>query len=911
MVNGQDVTLPTRKALALAAYLALSGPAPRGVLAGLLWELPERDARRNLRQELYRLGHTPLARWLAVGETHVALAGEVTTDVAEFRERAARGDWAGALGLYGGPLLDGLELESSAWGEWLERTRAGVARERQAAALRQAEALEARGEWREALGVHLALLAEDELQETHHRAVMHLYARLGERGAALAQYERCREVLRRDLALEPLPETRALAGRIRARESWGEEAAVPTPPRRPAIPQDPPLVGREREWAALEAAPRLILIEGEPGVGKSHLALEFARAHGPVLLHRSTRPGGATPLWAAAANLRSALGDPRAPGLLGTVAPVWRREAARLVPELWPGDDPPGPPTPDGRARFVEALVRVLAALIPPDVVIVQDDLQWMDYPSVEVLSQAALRLPNRVLLTLRRGEADTDAARQGVLALGRQIPLERLVLKPLGERGVRDLVWVLSGGEAPLFAARLHRATGGNPLALLETLRHLADTGALHLEPGGAWATPYDDQTRDYAELPLPDSVRGAVLARAARLGGGARRLLEAASLAGEPFTLADLGRASALPEWEAVEALEQAMAAGLLTVAGGGHRFSHEQVRSALESALGPERRRLLHRKLAEALLRQGGAPAHVAHHLERAGRPREAVPHRVRAAQAAAAVLAHAQALGEYRRALADGPDDPTAFAIHAEMVEHLRFLDRREERRAALEALSALAERLALPAEERLHQAVRWARFYTELDEEARALEVAERGLREFGDVPEPLLALLWLEGGAALCGLSRFGEAEVWLRRALEPLRDTSPLRHANTLYWLSVCALARHDHGAARERLGAALAGFRAVPFPRGVAMTLWRQAELAAAGGDLDACERLLGEAVAVARDIGNVDLHKLFLRELVGHLRGAGRPATTWRDEGVRLARDLGDAALEAHLLALAGGQ
>ena len=87
-----------------------------------------------------------------------------------------------------------------------------------------------------------------------------------------------------------------------------------------------------------------------------------------------------------------------------------------------------------------------------------------------------------------------------------------------------------------------------------------------LGVDAGGRWATPFDDATEDYRELPIPPSVHAALAARVRGLGEATQRLLEAASLIGDDFDLALATSASALGEWEALRALEAALAARLV---------------------------------------------------------------------------------------------------------------------------------------------------------------------------------------------------------------------------------------------------------------------------------------------------------------------------------------------------------
>lgn len=204
----------------------------------------------------------------------------------------------------------------------------------------------------------------------------------------------------------------------------------------------------------------------------------------------------------------------------------------------------------------------------------------------------------------------------------------------------------LIGSGEIGRDGAPLHLPTR-KTLALLALLA-FAD-GLLRVNARGGWETPFDDATQDYRELPVPASVRDAVLARARAAGEAALRLLEAASLAGDPFTLARLEGTTALSNLERVEAVEAALSARLIMADGElGYRFTHDLVAQALAEGLSPARARLLHRHLAATAEQQRLAPARVAAHLHGAGELALALPWRLRAAAAAEQAGAHGRAL-----------------------------------------------------------------------------------------------------------------------------------------------------------------------------------------------------------------------------------------------------------------------
>ena len=947
-LDGKKLVLPTRKLLGLLAYLALEGPTSRAKLADLLWsEADEESARGNLRRELHRLRHTLLAQELKSGREQIELAG-VETDVAHFWAHLQEGRLKEALALWRGPLLEGLELAGAeGFEEWLQAERARLEEARHGALIQHAEGLEARGELRAALAVRLELLREDELQELHQREVMRLLYQLGEREAALERYERLKGLLRRELGLEPLPETRRLAERIRAAQD--PSAPLPPPGQRGAqIRLHPPLIGREREWELLESTRRgwiTVFISGEPGVGKTRLLQEFAAYTGlPVAQIRGSPGDAGIPYATAARFIRSVLA--LEPGLLAVAEKgrprleAWaRRELARLVPELEEVEIPPIQ-TPEQRLRLFEAycaFTQAQTAFLEPFVTLV-DDLQFFDTASNEIFAFETARAIGRgarrlTLVAFRKDELSPELLQpiRAHVETGMGIWIE---LEPLSETDLLRLVRVLSGsGGATRFTRRLYQATGGNPLFALETLKALLEAGQLQVEAEG-WSTPYDRETTDYHELPIPTSVREAVMRRLDPLGETVRRLLEAASLAGDRFTLEELEGATALSEWESVGALERALQAGLLEQEVGPlsprsgdaplsprsgedhYRFHHELVRRSITLGLGPERRRRLHLKLASNLERLGAPPARIALHLEQGESPQAAIPWRLRAAKDAVRVYAHAEALEHYAKALLDGPDQSQAYRIHRERIQLWAILDEREAWAREIEALFDLdVSSLGQPDLE-AGAVLERAAFLNASGRYAEALEQAEAVLRQQG-LPPALSTRAQHQAGIALLSLGRLAEAEPRLQAALgtvteawEPSKDPNPqalIQRGQLHMALCNCALQRGTLTDAQRHTQAALELYRQAGYRRGEVEARSCQGLQAGLRGDTEGALRTLEGACLEAREIGERVLERAILLNLfkfefeAGHLE----TALPHLERGLELAREPQDPCLEGTFL------
>jgi DNA-binding SARP family transcriptional activator len=701
-LGGHIVDTGSRKALALLAWLALEGRGTRARLATLFWpDLDAASARRNLRRELHRLRSAGAeAALLSNGDT-LALAPSTTVDVQAFETALAIGDDPAAVAAYGGPLLDGFDLpDGGEFDAWAAGQRERLALRHRQAAQALATAHEAAGRWREALDLTLRLIDSDTLHEQHFRRAMSLHAALGDRESALKLFERCRLRLGRELGLRPMPETLALAEAVRSSLAprAPEAAVAPVAPSTPSAGSAPsavlPFVGRARLLAQLSATPRAgeglpaVWLTGEPGMGKTRLAQEAANRRGPHLWVQALAGDADQPYATMARALRGRLGPALA-------LPVWvRQELARLLPEGAGGGVAAGhgaSAAPVGTAdarRLQEAVARAWQALCPVGLqAVVLDDWHLADAATQALWLPGSPLGPSlqavQVIVTARA--AELPPLLYEALQRGRHAGACRVIELPaLDADETRTLVHAVTGRTLPVdLMQRLHTATGGNPFFLQETVSQLDLAGA-HDPASG---------------LSLPPTVRDAVLARLASLDAATRRLLETASLGEGSFDAEDLVDGTALTDLERVQALEQALHQHVLQRGADGRlRFRHPLLADALVAGLQPERRRVLHRRLAASLERQGAAPGRIARHLEAAGALAQAQRWRLAAATAAESLAEHQVALDEYEAALALGPTAGEAARIHLRRARVLQRAGRPQDADLAFEA----AEQEALKA-----------------------------------------------------------------------------------------------------------------------------------------------------------------------------------------------------------------
>ncbi len=401
----------------------------------------------------------------------------------------------------------------------------------------------------------------------------------------------------------------------------------------------PAFVGREPERARLEERLRaalggegqVVLVAGEPGVGKTRLADEAAtraRALGVVVAAgRATEDEGSPPYWP----------------FLQVFRALGREPPAEMSPRLADATVPGGG-SPQRRFRFFEAAADALVAEAEPGgLFVVLDDVQWADSASVRLLvhlSTAMARSRLMVLVTYRDTEtAGQEQLRAAVAALARETVVTRMRLTGLTEAEVATYLSGVTGWEVPVsVASAVCRRTQGNPFFVGELGRLLTSS--------------LDGQ--------LPDGVRDAVRDRLARLSPSCRGVVSAGAVLGSEVDPVALASATGLAFDDVLTALDEAAAAGIV-IGHDGRRFAHDLIREAARLELPTPERLALHRRMADYLVGRGDADLRVAevafHRLESlpAGDPAQAVAWAERAAEHARAQYAWEEAAALYRRAL----------------------------------------------------------------------------------------------------------------------------------------------------------------------------------------------------------------------------------------------------------------
>jgi DNA-binding SARP family transcriptional activator len=645
--------LESARAQSLLAYLVLHDDAPqsRQRLAFMLWpDSTESQARTNLRHLLHTLRTTAPAvdRYLDVTPRTLRWRRELPCDldVRAFEEalaRAAQPETAlralrEAVDLYAGDLLEGC------YDEWIFEERERLRDRYRSALQRLTELLADRGEHGEAIRAGRALLRFDPLPEDSYRLLMRTYDAAGDRAAAVRVYHECVSTLQRELGVEPSGATKA------AYAALMHQGAVTETGQAPARVSGALLVGRAAEWDLLTACwrdaerghPHLVLVTGEPGVGKTRLVEELAAwcAHRGAVVGqaRSYASEGELGYGVAISWLRSTdLGTH-----LRRASTAHAAELARLLPELDGGASAATSVALDAaeqRRRTFEALGRVLVAPGRPTL-LAADDAQWCDEQSLQLIHYLVRLDPGAPLLvvgTVRREDLDRGHPLTSVVAglqaidRAREIPLGRL-----DRAETTELARHLARRELdPALLDSLYAETEGNPLFVVETLRAGWDAA-------GAGRTG------------ISPKLHAVINARFRQLSEPARALLGVAATVGREFTAPVLANASSLDDDTLVPALDELWRRGIIREQGtDAYDFAHGRIRDVAYDALSPATRRQAHLLVARALLAvherdPDPVSGEVARHFDRSGQVEDAVSWYRRAAVQAQRLNANVEAV-----------------------------------------------------------------------------------------------------------------------------------------------------------------------------------------------------------------------------------------------------------------------
>ena len=456
-------------------------------------------------------------------------------------------------------------------------------------------------------------------------------------------------------------------------------------------------IGRQREidalYSALESAiagqPRVVLLAGEPGIGKTRTAQEIAAHAGRrevlALWGRCPEDSGAPPYWPWLQLLRRYVAL-HGRQVLAETSGAAAAHLAALDPELagWLPDCAPLPVESDpARSRFrlfdaVAGFWRRAAARQP--LLLVTDDLHRADVPSLRLLEFVMANVDGSRLMVLGTYR-DAEVSRQHPLSdtlaeLHRNASVQRFLLGGFSLAETTCFVASVAGAASPELAAALHDQTAGHPLFLAELARDLRQaSGSGAAKPGSGWSV-------------VPRGVREVIGARVNRLTPRCVEVLQTAAVFGREFSSELLCRVLAAVSEDAVMAtIEEARTASLIdqSAESGSYQFAHALVRDALYDELPARRRAALHQQVGAAFEAhyQGDLSAcwsTLAHHYHAAGPAGDAakaIEYASRAAERAQAMHAHEEAARHYLRACSALPAGPGTDAQRCRLLLGLGY------------------------------------------------------------------------------------------------------------------------------------------------------------------------------------------------------------------------------------------
>jgi DNA-binding CsgD family transcriptional regulator len=460
-------------------------------------------------------------------------------------------------------------------------------------------------------------------------------------------------------------------------------------------------VGRHREMAelmtaldgALKGRGRLVMLVGEPGIGKTRTAEEVASAArqlgAQVLWGRCPEERGAPIYWPWAQAIRSYVLESE-PNILRSHMGVGAGDIAQIVPEVQerlPDLMPPAPVEEPEQARFrlfdsITSFLKRASQELP--LLLVLDNLHWADPTSLRLLEFVTPELAvARVLLLGTYRDVEVSWSHPLFQTLGeltRQRFYQRVLLRGLSRDEVDQVMRALGGVTLPQeLAATVHEQTEGNPLFVREVVRLLAEEGLLVPERLS--------DLKDWA-FRLPEGIREVIGRRLNRLSRDCKEVLTIGSVVGPEFSIGLLEQVVQQPQERLLEVLEEALAAKIideLPSPMGHYHFSHILIQQTLAAELSTTRKVHLHARIAQVLEEMYGADAQahaaeLAYHLAEAEAvtgTEKLIRYSRLAGERALTAYAYEEALAHFQRALAAKEGDSTGNGVGKSVLQQVRM------------------------------------------------------------------------------------------------------------------------------------------------------------------------------------------------------------------------------------------
>lgn len=575
-------------------------------------------------------------------------------------------------------LYQGDYLEDEPYAEWAQIPRIQWRRRYEQLLINLSQAYGRNGRFQQAIIHCRESLTLDNANEAAYRLLMRCHAALGERSTALKVYDEAVQVLQNEIGVEPMPETAELARQIKLpEEDWKFETEnwAISGVQSPVLP---PFVGRGKDIDKLAGLLKqittdqgqLVLITGEPGIGKSRLVQETT-----VLASQQ----GFQPLSVQCYQVEQTM--PYQPLIDLTrqvmardrrwhqLAPVWLRELAVLVPEMGEvaADETAinlssDEPDENQQGRLFQAIFHLFANLADRHkLLLVIEDIHWADPATLQCLHYLARRvsrIPIGLIFSMRGESISADADLVTLLhSLQREANVTSISLERLTEEDTIALLSQMAdtAPHADRLSRWLHQETDGNPFFLISLLQSFREEGLLD----NAAETDWKALARTVPTLTLPDAILESVLSRLQRLSKPEREVLDWMAVYGRRLDFSVLQAISHQPHINLLNPVEQLVKRQLLVETTGQYDFNHNKIREVVYHALTVARRVLYHQQIGttlEAIQPSSEMAAILAHHFERGKEDEKALIYWMHAGKHALDTYAYQQAVHHYERALA---------------------------------------------------------------------------------------------------------------------------------------------------------------------------------------------------------------------------------------------------------------
>jgi predicted ATPase/DNA-binding SARP family transcriptional activator len=695
LLNGHSVGGLRRKNRALIYYLAAQeGGSTREKLLTFFWPDRERSAAQAILRTMIHDLRKYLGEDFQADDQIMTLSPDTFIDVRDFSTvldspSSDLGKLTQTLDLYKGDFLEGFSLpDSPQFDDWAasERERYQLMAMNGFADLSHRH--EAMRDYPAALESARSALAFNPFQEDLQRDVMRLLYLNGDRAGVIQQYESLRKLLDEEMGVLPMPETRALY------DSIINDTFI-LPPSKSISPMTPtgktadkpllPFLGREAELETLKehlGSGKLILLEGEPGIGKTRLLTELiaSQTQGKdsalVLRGICHELEQGLPYQPIVDALRKLLARPDwKPLFMGlNLETIWLTELSRLLPELltrFPHTPAPVPPAEE--PRLWEALHRLFRGLsYLGDVWLFLDDLHWADAATIAWLGYLIRHMPSpslNLLATSRPLEGQMDLIKL-LQALRREDRLVQIQLSVLPESAMQKMAAVLSQQDNEQLSGWLIKNAEGNPFFITELIRYAQGIGLLK-----------KDGVLDMELLNLspaiPATIQNLIQSRLLKLSENARHVLHVSAVIGREFDFELVRQVSSFSEADTLDAIEELQAAHLINpLPEDKFAFDHSLTMEVSLNDMNATRRRVIHRQVAvtlESIYRSDLDPVSglIAHHFIGGNLLERAKTYAFRAGRFAANLAAWGEAIAFFKQALSLESDDTERARIFVAM------------------------------------------------------------------------------------------------------------------------------------------------------------------------------------------------------------------------------------------------